>query len=1431
MKLFKNIFKGLFKDDFKSKDSEIASLRQSILNLKSVSSDKDNQINRLEVDTESLRREIDERNVRINRLNDDISTSKRQLAAIRNSYDMERQVRIGFEDQIERFRQKEVQAQEEARNREKELMTARQESDAVKEKLSMLKNENKLLQNDLENNQKTYSDEITTLKSENKDLSDNIGVLKHEKEQLENSSQEKSQSIENLEKKLCATVEDNALKISELESKLEMANQSLSDKLTQIDKLNDTIRYIRNKATEEQSNLTLSLQDSQNALHSKIQECENLKQQVESASNAAGETLKALKADISSKQEEISRLELKIQKLNESISDLRTSNEALEANFRKKEEECSNLKSMLESLSETTSHALETERLLSEARDEIESLKARLQTLPSESELIRRDKEIERLKRKVNDLDSKIKSEQDSTKMLPKPDELNHLVAEVPPHQTPAKPRPVYRKPILPYIHEPAVTIYGEILKKKDFPKIENDNLYATSSRLIDEVYNCKTDRLVSANNIFLKWTAEEISHLRFELDEAVRKSEPYLTCPCCHQMVIISSRSVGFGKNNREIQYFKHAVKNIPCDLKRDYTYTVSIDGVETGIIDRPDYLRNFQTEIYDALTSKISSANGVTDVKIAQWIFSKELPIMKRRLADITASYRGHDIVFELVTPTTNSSKLHDRDIFYLINKRQVFWILGLNSKVDYNELRRSVAKDIMFTNRRNVFVFDIEAQEETKKRGELMLKCNWLDENGDWNYQVERTGTNGIFISLDRITFDDDSCRPYYKDADEAYFLKHPSAERPPKLSRDELKKSIIDRWNYVEAIEKAKKEMSQSGTGIEAFYNDEKWGFRHGSLIFIEPRFTEEPIIHGNLAKVCEDGKFGVVDRLGNIILSTSYEIVEILPNDGILYSDKKEWHIFGIIDSLASYDSNDNIKVERVSENSKVFHLVINKHLFQGQIPEEFYFSGEQIFKKDKSLNKWTLWSSNGIRTYGTSWDSIEITNKSQLKLINEDNVVYLSPDGSVTEETIIKHREYLVCEPLGNGKFIIKDVHNYWGIVDGQDNDIVTPKYDMIEILDKKYLRFQSKGKWGVITIDGNVVIEAKYKSIESSCEEGFNVSIPNPEKLWESLYGLIDRAGNEIRKKVSGSDNGIYISKSFERYGIEFSKRVIVQHIYQSLIKWDRFKFIAQKDDKYGIISVNGKVLLPFEYSQISPLKDNRATVHKGSRIFHINADCKIVEDEIITLQQGFKKIKKEGKWGIIAPDGVELVAPKYDEITTFRGRLIGIINGRLVKLAAYYPYRLQMSGITKRINGKDMVQVSTILFQLNPKRKSALLNAPENIVLTNWTSKMKYPTAAVVTKDNIVKKAKHIDRPEDFIMGETFVATVTNIITKKTKFKSADILTESGKLTHVYSTDFNAAGIDPESIAKDYTIRLTKIGYNEEFDRTIWRVEKISG
>lgn len=1561
--ILKQIFKGLFEDDFQALNAENQSLKNSLASVKQALVLKESDINRLRTQISTINRELEQLNRRKSKLEEKINILTEELASTRTELIEKQNKIVSLNDQVELWKHTSEEYQKKSEGKEEELTSANKELFNIKKKIEVLRDQFNGYKTSIKSILQGKDTQIEDLTSENLNLSERLSVIGTEKNRLaeeltiladnknyeiqelkelhiqEITTKENLITIlntekENLSSQIRQLADRHVQAITDIESEY---SEKLSEKENEIEILNsekdETIDSLNKKISEienQNSKLILSIKEQEDEIHCLSISKQNIESEIETKdseieflnnkltaiqdSTVNKELIDALRKDISGKQDEITHLEDNIQRLNESISDNKSAINELQNQLHERDRECDALKASLREQEEKYSHSRETERQLTNAKAEIESLKELINSLPSESDLSERDKKIKRLENTIETLKAKLASLQKSdepenlsTPQIPSspqdtstpieqqitpetsqtPSESNLPKEPVTPKTTitssaPSTPKvpivtthsalqtsnssthsstnePVnneakitkensdskgspiehksrvrFRKPKQPYIKKPDDVASGKILKKKNFPKIENDNIYSSSNRLIDEVYDCRTDKYVSANSIFLRWTAEEISHLRHDLDEASRGNEPYLICPCCRQMVIISSRSVGFGENRRDVQFFMHANKNVPCDLKRDYTYDdVAIDGIGTRQSERPDFLNELKEVVRMALSSGIGSSKEISDVRVSEWIKSDELPIMRRRFADISASYKGHKIVFELVTPKTNSSKLHDRDIFYLINKRQVFWILGLNSKVDYNELKRSVAKDIMYTNRRNVFVFDIEAQEETIRRGELVLKCNWQDENDEWYFQNEKNGQNGKLITLDEIQFDDDSCRPYYFDADEKYYSINPTKERPAKLTREELKKSVLESWNYRQSRDAAIKVMYKKGEGVEAFFDGDKWGFKYGDLIFIEPSYSEEPEICGSYAIVKVKDKYGIVNRFGEIKLPPKFDMIKIISDDLILYSNGNDWYIFGIIEAIASYNDNDEISIKTISKQDNIYNLIIKKHLYDGQRSEEFYFFGDQLFHKDKWTGRWQLMSSHGIKIERNYWDNLEITPDKRLKLINGNFVTYLSSDGQTEEKPIIDESKIIIQKSLPNGYAIVKDEDNYYGIVDNNKNIVVDLKYDNIEPIDDTYLylRYHSWGKWGVMSYEGVIITKPLYKSIDSSCNGGFNVTISDPDKSWKTLSGKIDIKGNPILEEVKELDNEFKIFKSFDRFGLKTELVVLIKPSYQFLDKWGTNKLIAKKDDKFGIVDFRGNVIIPFEYSQISPFEDNYATVSKGTITYKINSDCQVIADEIINLQEGFKKIKKDGKWGILAPNGSELVAPKYNEISTFRGRLIGIINGKLIKLSAYYPYRLQMTGINKRINGKDMVQVSTVLFRINPDRRGVKLGEVSSIVLCNFTSTMKYPTAVMCKQESLSKKSKHIDKPEDFIIGDNFTVKVEYIIlgygNQKRKFKGVDIKLDDGRISHIYRSDFANCGIDISSIKVGDTFNITKLGYNDELDRTIWKVE----
>ncbi|MBD5270373.1 MAG: hypothetical protein HDS43_07135 [Bacteroides sp.] len=1400
MKLLKSIFRTLFSEEISSLQKQIQSKQEALAEKETTISELRRGQRRLVAKIDTCHQEISNLKNQANTLRGTISAKDTELSA--------KNQRIIVLDRTLSEKKSESE-------HDKVLISDyRQQIDSLevakKELEQLIENQKQLIQ---ENDTQTQQ------------LENNLRLAK---EQLENSISQKS-ALETKLQDLTQKIGEAQRIISETEKEVIEKNDSLLAKETELTEL----RKVEKSLEEEVNRLTGSLSESNSQmdiLTSRNDLLEADKQKLQAKLNELKnqsfdeELLTALKNDVKQKQEYISGLEVDIQHLNEELSSIRNKNRESNNLLNEKIRECDDLKKELQSISAQYEAVQSTEKALAQAKARIGELENALKNAPTLSELIKRDKEIERLKSKIREYEIKIaelsKPTSDEPEQEPVQAEPSTQTGKSEPKTT-TKAR--YRKFHFPY-RKKTIAPSKDVVTV-DFPIIENDNVYSQTARLIDKVFNHRSNSFITANDIFLHKSVEEMSRMRFELEEALRTGVPYLTCPCCGNMVKISSRSVGFGLKSKEVQFFTHAVKNIPCDLKRDNSYTVTIDD---GDRDQNDfsYLKELRNLLANSLRTELSRSKGLSDVKDWVYINSDELPTMKRRLADVTARYNDIDVVFELVTPTTHVARVHDRDIFYLINRRQVFWILGLESIVDYNELRRSVSKDIFFTNKRNVFVFDLEAQKESKRRGELMLKCNWLDEDGAWYYQIEKNGKNGILISLDQIHFEQDSCRPYFYDADEPFYLKHPTAERPLKLSREKLKEEIIDAWNYEQQRNRAIEEMLRENRGVEAYSDGGKWGFKFGDTVFIEPVFDSKPMMLGDFAKVEKDSKFGVVNRFGEYRLQPDKDNVVLLPNGYILYASKENWYLFGVIDPLTSFASNDEVIVSTISRPSSIYHLTIGKYLFKGQQPEEFYFVGNEIFRKNNNSGKWSLWQSNGEKVTDVYWDSIEFTSEDNIKVSINGRTQILALDGTVLEE-----QKYKSETNLPNGYFIVETFDGLWGITDSEDIEVLSPKYDAIISLDGNCLKIQQGNRWGIITSTGEVIAAPIYHSVDSFDGECFVVSKPDETRGWGYLSGKLDKTGRPVSEVISNTQNGVLITKSFEKYGLEKEGKVIVPQMYDNISYWGEDKYIAQKDNKFGIIDSCNKVLLNFEYSSITPLKEGKSTIKRGALQNEIDSNLKIVEDLVIELQEGYKKIKLSGKWGILNPQGQVIVDYQYDEITTFRGRLVGILNERLIKLNAYYPYRLAMKAKNLGIvDSRDLVNSGGVKFQIK-RRNNPTKGQEESVILINWMSSMKYPIVQLYDKDKHIRRAKHIDKPTDFAIGDTFEASVKSIIkgygVSKGKIKGVEIVLSNGMKSYIFKNDFKTSGIDITAVNLGDSFSVTKLGYDEELDRTQWRVK----
>ncbi len=162
--------------------------------------------------------------------------------------------------------------------------------------------------------------------------------------------------------------------------------------------------------------------------------------------------------------------------------------------------------------------------------------------------------------------------------------------------------------------------------------------------------------------------------------------------------------------------------------------------------------------------------------------------------------------------------------------------------------------------------------------------------------------------------------------------------------------------------------------------------------------------------------------------------------------------------------------------------------------------------------------------------------------------------------------------------------------------------------FDVEYVSNIEYNTVKVEDKYGVIDGNGNIVIEPTYNVIQ----------IPNPSKPVFICMSNYNTETKEYETKVlndkkeqviTGYSNIQAIPANSTADGIPFENTVL------------RYK----RDDKYGLISLEGKEITEAIYEEISS----------------------------VTYKEGMLLVKQEGKYGVININGKVVIKPEYDNIT----------------------------------------------------------------------------------------------------------------------------------------------------------------------------------
>lgn len=232
-----------------------------------------------------------------------------------------------------------------------------------------------------------------------------------------------------------------------------------------------------------------------------------------------------------------------------------------------------------------------------------------------------------------------------------------------------------------------------------------------------------------------------------------------------------------------------------------------------------------------------------------------------------------------------------------------------------------------------------------------------------------------------------------------------------------------------------------------------------------------------------------------------------------------------------------------------------------------------------------------------------------------------------------------------------------------------------------------KYFPVYTEGEWGVIDSRGNTIIRAEYDeyivipdsakpificTINVNYDDGtYDTKVLN-EKGEEILtdYDTVEAIENYDSSNNLWYESGILKVSQNGKYGIiDMNGSILVNCEYDSIsaLKGVTNSLLTEKDGKYGIVDNVGSVIINNEYKEIKPISEQYENgyivVDENDKYGVINYTKTVaLENKYDDIKQAYGNgkyyIVKEGNdWKIVDTDGNEFISEEYENIVSVNG------------------------------------------------------------------------------------------------------------------------------------------------------------------------------
>ena len=604
---------------------------------------------------------------------------------------------------------------------------------------------------------------------------------------------------------------------------------------------------------------------------------------------------------------------------------------------------------------------------------------------------------------------------------------------------------------------------------------------------------------------------------MRSTLSAAYKSGEYKYVCPFCNQPLGLKVRT----NEGESFPFFSHYQDSDDyCPVKT----TIEIDPDPTQFIVEIEN-RFKESFLHQDMIAKLKEILNISKSfnEIEQDKVINTPQVTGYRRPSLYSVYKNKDVIcFDALVSNPLIGMLVGRNAFYKMQKMFYLWVFPEFS----TRFQRLSEKDILYMNRRNVFVFDSSdyyinknintrylsdekktdgykyAYEESVRQKRLMLNCYWQTPVVDDNGEVKIGWKGPELVAFDDLVLDFDSYEVYYHDSDEDFYRSYSSEKQ---MILNDWMRVKEDRWKKIfDGIEKRKIEYEQSlarqerrrmlayyypliesGDVVPIAFQDEKtklWGYKLNDCDIISPVYYDVKPFNFGFAWVKKSSYWGMIDYKGNRVLNFAYKTI-VQMSDSLFKGARKDY--WELIDyngnKLGDFKEIENFKDGKAKANKNWRCGFINE---KGETVIPFEYDTSEDFvdgrAKAEKNRQWGFINEKGETVIPFEYDAIEDFVNGRAKANKNWRWGFINEKG----EEIFDHRT------LSNGLVVYSSSFmEKCGLMTNSGERITELEFDAIEDFEEGRAKAKKNGKWGVINEKGESLIPFNYDKI--LCSEG----------------------------------------------------------------------------------------------------------------------------------------------------------------------------------------------------------------------------------------------------------------------------------------------------------------------------------------------------